>query len=727
MEFQSMVVQKPKKKEERGQSKEQKGRDLPSRPQLAVSLKKASLSQDVRQNSVQMKPAGSSILVKKGTSLTRNDKKDKEKKQSKKKKKEELLEKKRLLDEEERKKYMEEERRRFELERFRRLQEEKLTKEEKERLVLESQAEEEFALRFQARVYYEEKKKKIWEEWQRYLECIDHPYPESEKSQTEYLYRYDEQNEINELDKIEFYLKKSDYSETVVDNLFQHYYINQADNKYEKISFFDKFITKIRKITLKKIQQISALVIKNQEVFFDDKNEQLIQQDKLPITPDNLRSICGAITLKPEERYKYEIFKTFESDDFQMAFWWSPIEKCGYRMKLVEFKRPNVGIEMPRNINTLSIYMRCIWTRQDYLSPLHSIQKYLITGGVFNIESFNMVPLIKRRKKYAIKVDFGTEEQIDKPLKYPPEVGGSIANFPALKGYIELPKKYYLGQNFSPQVAYYSQEQGWTTDGIEVTKYDPDLRIITFTTKTLAPLACVQDVCLDYPYQSFMLRCVQEDLAILDLQTKRLKLKFEIGADDVTLVDENNSLGSIFSHIVNKPMTYAALLYELHKIGVNLIPESQHAFLCDVPQKEIDVENKALLELMMIIKAFAVRNNQDNKMQGEDKILLEIRQNMDYSYKPSPLDDELEWVKTAIWCNKCAFIKDQSKSIETINASNFLNNSTSHAMVSLIIEQHQNIFKNSSDIVDKMNDVYVSDFQNNMRRFLKTLRLLSFT
>lgn len=69
-----------------------------------------------------------------------------------------------------------------------------------------------------------------------------------------------------------------------------------------------------------------------------------------------------------------------------MAFWWSPIEKCGYRMKLVEFKRPNVGIEMPRNINTLSVYMRCIWTKHDYLSPLHSIQRFLIT--VFNIISF---------------------------------------------------------------------------------------------------------------------------------------------------------------------------------------------------------------------------------------------------------------------------------------------------------------------------------------------------
>lgn len=30
------------------------------------------------------------------------------------------------------------------------------------------------------------------EDWNRYLNCIDHPHPDSEKNQTEYLFRYDE-------------------------------------------------------------------------------------------------------------------------------------------------------------------------------------------------------------------------------------------------------------------------------------------------------------------------------------------------------------------------------------------------------------------------------------------------------------------------------------------------------------------------------------------------------
>lgn len=47
-------------------------------------------------------------------------------------------------------------------------------------------------------------------------------------------------------------------------------------------------------------------------------------------------------------------------------------------------------------------------------------------------------------------MDFGETEELEKPLKYPPEVGGTLANFPTLKTYIELTKNIYLHPNFSP-------------------------------------------------------------------------------------------------------------------------------------------------------------------------------------------------------------------------------------------------------------------------------------
>ena len=53
-------------------------------------------------------------------------------------------------------------------------------------------------------------------------------------------------------------------------------------------------------------------------------------------------------------------------------------------------------------------------------------------------------------------------------------------------------------------------------------------RKIKFTTLKFAPMAMLQSRCTDYPYQSWKLRCIANDVALLDLETKRLKLVFEI-------------------------------------------------------------------------------------------------------------------------------------------------------------------------------------------------------
>lgn len=47
-------------------------------------------------------------------------------------------------------------------------------------------------------------------------------------------------------------------------------------------------------------------------------------------------------------------------------------------------------------------------------------------------------------------------------------------------------------------------------------------------------------------------------------QGKRLDLDFEIGIDDVTLIeDEKNKLDPVFDQIKNNPMNYACLLMKL--------------------------------------------------------------------------------------------------------------------------------------------------------------------
>lgn len=67
-----------------------------------------------------------------------------------------------------------------------------------------------------------------------------------------------------------------------------------------------------------------------------------------------------------------------------------------------------------------------------------------------------MLPLVKRRKKYALKMDL-PEEDISKSLKYPPEIsGGVLANLPSLRVQLEIRKEIFLPEKFEPRIAYFS-------------------------------------------------------------------------------------------------------------------------------------------------------------------------------------------------------------------------------------------------------------------------------
>jgi hypothetical protein len=65
---------------------------------------------------------------------------------------------------------------------------------------------------------------------------------------------------------------------------------------------------------------------------------------------------------------------------------------------------------------------------------------------------------------------------------------------------------------------------------IEDIKFDMASRQLEFMTKRLAQMAFLQSRCTDYPYKRWKLRCVENQVAVLDIETKRgLLLSFEIG------------------------------------------------------------------------------------------------------------------------------------------------------------------------------------------------------
>ena len=73
---------------------------------------------------------------------------------------------------------------------------------------------------FEGRVYCQQKEEKVADDWTDFLECkVNRPQVNVEKSLTCYIFRFGENNQIEDMKKIPTYFEMCDYSETVNDDL----------------------------------------------------------------------------------------------------------------------------------------------------------------------------------------------------------------------------------------------------------------------------------------------------------------------------------------------------------------------------------------------------------------------------------------------------------------------------------------------------------------------------
>jgi cancer susceptibility candidate protein 1 len=53
-------------------------------------------------------------------------------------------------------------------------------------------------------------------------------------------------------------------------------------------------------------------------------------------------------------------------------------------------------------------------------------------------------------------------------------------------------------------------------------------------------MAYLQSRCTDYPFKRWKIRCIENEKAILDIETKRVSLSFEIGPEYLMLIDKTD-------------------------------------------------------------------------------------------------------------------------------------------------------------------------------------------
>lgn len=107
-------------------------------------------------------------------------------------------------------------------------------------------------------------------------------------------------------------------------------------------------------------------------------------------------------------------------------------------------------------------------------------------------------------------------------------------------------------------------------------------------------MAYMQSKTLDFPYDSWYLRSIGQQVALLSVKTKRIQLNIEIHPLFVKLIEmEQPEL----KHLVNQEMHAGMLLKQLSKCGIHLLPEDADAERGGIHLKNKATEERAILDI----------------------------------------------------------------------------------------------------------------------------------
>ncbi|CAK64192.1 unnamed protein product (macronuclear) [Paramecium tetraurelia] len=627
--------------------------------------------------------------------------------------------------EQEKKEREEQERIRKEAEEKQRQEEERLRKQEEERLAQEEKArlqEEEIENEVQRSVFKEnlDNAKKVAranDDWDKFLICSIKPDITQESQLTTFITMLREQKIINEL-KVPEELQKLQQAENIERDIHRFLTQLKAERKLQQnqqqlqqqqqqqifqndtVARNKLYITQIREIIIKKLEEINTQMVLNAELFIDEKFAELTKKAN--------EGAKG--TFKLDDKTKQEVIKTFPpTEDFKYGIFIYPSNKpSGYRHKPNEYPELQLAVDVPRSISVF--LQKIIWTSFDNYSP-DTYSKYRIVGGVLDIEYLQMLPPPKKVNTWTLKSNYELKETV-KRLAF--ELNATFKVSYQLPSYIWIPNK----ENQKVwRVAFFDRvSEQWITDGVEDAKLDKGTNIVASVPK-LGPIGLLQERCLDYPYKSFKLRCVGNEKAILDIQGARDLFKFEIGPGYIQLLKKDTE----FQHFAYKKLLVGALFYELYRSGVNFIPVNEDAQSANIVQKDEGAEELALNDLSEAVRGFYIESSRWNNSDTGPQIVVKLKENPEFDEEFAE-NQEKDWKTIKWWNNKCAIIQARDSHQKCNQA--LLQDTETHCNLEVLLKMHS---LTTQETLGRMKDLHYVIFIETIQQVLRITKLLSFT
>uniref|UniRef100_A0A6I8PEJ9 Dynein axonemal intermediate chain 7 n=2 Tax=Ornithorhynchus anatinus TaxID=9258 RepID=A0A6I8PEJ9_ORNAN len=274
------------------------------------------------------------------------------------------------------------------------------------------------------------------------------------------------------------------------------------------------------------------------------------------------------------------------------------------------------------------------------------LHQFTPLGGIYHLDVLRLPPQRKQVKGWTlVEMLSGGLQRFPYPPP-PPQEGplpSQASDPPAIKETLAraemevIPPPITVTLKFNdnamffeePTVAKWDPEgRCWRTDGFGDVYCNMEERQLSFTLGSLCPIALMQDIHLNMPYQSWELCPTGLDAALFVVFTTFTELKIQIQENRCMLVSATLEDEEFVSDITGRWMTPLALTLAMRRVGLNVFPSERSRKYVGVNEKSPGTEVRTYQQMALMAPALAFGWSKWNLHCGAEKVVLKVSEHL---------------------------------------------------------------------------------------------------
>ncbi|XP_036615110.1 dynein intermediate chain CFAP94, axonemal [Trichosurus vulpecula] len=253
-------------------------------------------------------------------------------------------------------------------------------------------------------------------------------------------------------------------------------------------------------------------------------------------------------------------------------------------------------------------------------------------GGIYHLNILQLPPQCKQVKGWTIVelISGGLQKFV-----YPPEATDDAPEtenaYPLIEVFIEINNNVVFFEK--PMVARWDSEgKSWRTDGFVSLYYNMKERILSFSLESVYPVTLIQDNHVHMPYESWELRPLRLNEAILNVTTTFTDIDIQIKDDQCMLAAVELGDEYELSHLLGKWMTLTSLIIAMKETGLSIFPSEYSYAYVAVNNKDPLVEMKAYRQMALLASAFSFSWSKWNQVSGPANVVFKASELLKREY-----------------------------------------------------------------------------------------------